>query len=97
MMKTFAIMFLCLSFLNIPIYITYEGNTQGNDFKSFNNFFKYFSIGNLGQMSKFCSWSDFGYKFEVEADMPQQIVSVDCGSGYVGELKEFGFLYSYDK
>jgi hypothetical protein len=97
MMKTFAVMFLVLSFLNIPIYVTYAGNTTGNDYGNFNNFFRYFSIGNLGQMSKFCGWSNFDYKFDASADMPPQMVSVDCGDGYIGELKEFGFLYDFDK
>ena len=24
-------------------------------------------------------------------------MSVDCGEGYIGKLKEFGFLYQFDK
>lgn len=63
-MNTFIIMFAILVFINIPIYVLYEGNTDGNDLGSFESVFKYFSIGNLGQMTKRCGWSDFYFKFE---------------------------------
>ena len=48
MMKTFAIMFFLLSILNLPIYIIYEQNTSGNILNKLDQFFKYFTIGNLG-------------------------------------------------
>ena len=47
-------------------------------------------------MTKFCGWSDFEYKFELNSEIPQH-VQVDCGAGYIGELTEFGFLYTIDK
>ena len=97
-MKTFIIMFTVLVFFNLPIYILYENNTNGNDLLGLNNFFKYFTIGNLGQMTSKCGWADFDYKFGKQLDYHQdQQVSVSCGAGYIGELKEFGFLYTVDK
>jgi hypothetical protein len=47
-MKTFVIMFGLLVVINIPIFILYENNTDGNDLLGVNQFFKYFTIGNLG-------------------------------------------------
>jgi hypothetical protein len=52
MMKTFAIMFFLLSFINLPLFVIYEENTEGNQLNKLNFFFKYFTIGNLGQMTK---------------------------------------------
>lgn len=52
MMKTLAIMFLLLSLVNIPLYIIYHENTSGNNLGNMHDFFKYFTIGNLGQLSK---------------------------------------------
>ena len=48
-------------------------------------------------MSKFCSFSNFQYKFNEYIHMPDQNISIDCGNGYLGEIKEFGFLYKNDK
>ena len=59
MMKTFSIMFLVLTFLNLPLLFLYQLNTNGNDLGDFNKVFKYFTLGNLGQMNAKCSWSSF--------------------------------------
>ena len=67
MMKTFIIMFGILSFINIPIYVLYESNTNGNEYK-IGKLFKYFTIGNLGQMTRLCGWSDFDFKFHEFAE-----------------------------
>jgi hypothetical protein len=48
MMKTLAIMFFVLSIMNIPLYVLYENNTDGNDILNIGQLFKYFTIGNLG-------------------------------------------------
>lgn len=96
MMKTFMIMFLLLSILNLPIYIIYEKNTEGNILNKLDKFFKYFTIGNLGQMTSKCGFSDFDYKFFKKPEYTGEVL-VDCGQGYIGELKEFGFLYKEDK
>lgn len=48
MMKTLSIMFFLLTLLNTPLFIIYHENTSGNNLASLHNFFKYFSIGNLG-------------------------------------------------
>lgn len=63
MMKTFAIMFFILSFLNIPIYIIYEKNTEGNDWGEMGKLFKFFTIGNLGQLTKKCGFSNFHWYY----------------------------------
>lgn len=59
MMKTLTIMFLILTIVNIPIFVMYEANTSGNALNNYNEVFKYFTIGNLGQMSKQCGFSNF--------------------------------------
>jgi hypothetical protein len=96
MMKTLAVMFSLLSVMNLPLFIVYEGNTQGNELGALNTFFKYFTLGNLGQYTQFCGHSDFHYEFEITEGRPEDI-QVDCGDGYIAELTEFGFLYTTDK
>lgn len=97
MMKTLTIMFFILALINIPIFIMYESNTTGNKLNNYNEVFKYFTIGNLGQMSKKCGFSDFEHRFSVDAEIPQENIKFDCGLGYIGEIQEFGFLYKFDK
>jgi hypothetical protein len=86
MMKTLSIMFLLLSLINIPLYIIYHENTSGNNLGSINQFFKYFTIGNLGQLTKKCSSSNFNHKFDAEGEKPENI-KIDCGDGgYITEV-----------
>lgn len=59
MMKTFGIMFVVLTILNVPLFFLYELNTNGNELDDFNKVFKYYTLGNLGQMDKKCSYSTF--------------------------------------
>ena len=49
-------------------------------------------------MTTKCGYSDFDYKFfkKPEENYTGE-VTVDCGEGYIGQLKEFGFLYKKDK
>lgn len=70
MMKTLTIMFFMLALINIPIFIMYESNTTGNKLNNYNELFKYFTIGNLGQMSKQCSFSNFLHRFSAEPELP---------------------------
>jgi hypothetical protein len=79
-------MFFVLTIINVPLYVMYENNTDGNDILNIGQLFKYFTIGNLGQLTKRCGWGDFAFKFMTEnAGLTQQI-KVDCGSGYVNEM-----------
>lgn len=86
MMKTFSIMFFILSLLNIPIYVLYEQNTDGNDFRSLGKIFKLFTIGNLGQLTKKCGFSDFHWHFHDTEPPLEQKVHIDCEAGYIGEI-----------
>lgn len=63
MMKTLTVMFVILTIINIPLFCFYELNTQGNELGNFQKVFKYFTLGNLGQMDKRCSWSTFEGNF----------------------------------
>lgn len=78
MMKTLSIMFVILTIMNIPLFCFYELNTTGNQLGDFTKAFKYFTLGNLGQMDKRCSWSSFESHFN-ETVPHQDFVSVDCG------------------
>ena len=97
MMKTIAIMFLILTILNLPLFFFYELNTTGNQLGNFQKVFKYYTLGNLGQMDKKCSYSSFEYNFNSSIEEKAPPVHVDCGDGYIGELQSFGFLYKFDK
>ena len=66
-------MFLMLSILNLPLFILYEGNTEGNQLSTIATFFKYFTLGNLGQYTRFCGFSDFSFKFEIKEERPDDI------------------------
>ena len=74
----------------------YEKNTDNNDLTNISQTFKYFTLGNLGQMNLNCGWSDFKAKFNATAEKAGPI-KVDCGEGHIGMLEEFGFLYKKDK
>ena len=78
MMKTLAIMFVILTILNIPLFCFYELNTTGNQLGDFTKAFKYFTLGNLGQMDKKCSWATFESHFN-ESYTEEKSVTVDCG------------------
>lgn len=57
-MKTFAIMFTVLSFINIPVFYIYQSSTKHNNLGSLEHAFKYYTIGNLGQTDNVCQHSD---------------------------------------
>lgn len=90
-------MFFILTFLNIPIYVLYEQNTKGNDWGEVGKLFKFFTIGNLGQLTKKCGFSNMHWYFHATDPNLDQHVTVDCGNGYIGEIQQFGFLYEIDK
>ena len=59
--------------------------------------FKFFTIGNLGQLTKKCGYSNLHWHFhETEAPV-DDLIEVSCGDGYIGEVQQFGFLYNIDK
>ena len=97
MMYTFTIMFFFLSILNLPIYIIYESSTAGNNLSNLDEVFKYFTLGNLGQFTKKCGYSDFSYRFDENKEPPNDIISIDCGKGVIAKILNFGFMYSYDQ
>ena len=47
-MKTFAIMFLVLTIVNIPVYFMYASQTREWGTTDLTELFGYFTIGNLG-------------------------------------------------
>lgn len=97
MMKTLLIMFVVLTIINLPIMLFCYHNTHKNQLWNLGKTFKYFTIGNLGQMNRQCSWSSFENYFEPNVSQFDPIqVSCDNG-GYIGELVQFGFLYLFDK
>jgi hypothetical protein len=57
-MKTFAIMFGILSIVNMPVYYLYENSTENNNYSNIGMFFKYFTLGNIGQDLNECGWSE---------------------------------------
>ena len=56
-MKTFAIMFLVLSIINIPIYYTYYRSNYSSDFENLDEIFSYFTLGNLGIDDNICDYT----------------------------------------
>lgn len=66
MMKTLLIMFVVLTIINLPIMLFCYHNTQKNQIGNLGKTFKYFTIGNLGQMNRKCSYSSFENFFKPE-------------------------------
>lgn len=56
-MKTFAILFLFLTLLNLPVYALYASNTLQNEYQHFLGGYPFFSLGNLAQENPYCSTS----------------------------------------
>tara|TARA_B110000285_G_C15040997_1_gene571788 strand:- start:423 stop:734 length:312 start_codon:yes stop_codon:yes gene_type:complete len=75
----------------------YENSTQGNNLSSLDSVFKYFTLGNLGQFTKKCSFSDFAYRFDANLKPPENLIKVDCEKGVIAKIINFGFMYSYDQ
>lgn len=108
MIKTFALMFILLSIINIPIYVLYEHNTQGNVYFDFSKSFRLYTLGNLGQLSKRCSHQTMDWHFLEYYDKvkyPNKVLSnpkppkmqFDCGEGgYIERLMDFGLTYKND-
>ena len=67
-MKTFAIMFFVLTVINLPVYIIYASNTDGNNFSNLNVFFSYFTLGNLGRSNLKCDYGNVESNMRLESD-----------------------------
>ena len=61
MMKTFAVLFLVLAVINMPIYMIYSSITPDNDYSSLESAFKYFSMGTLAKGELNCGYSSIDY------------------------------------
>ena len=49
MMKTFAVLFLMLTILNIPLFYMYASMTDDNNYTNLNEVFQYFTLGNIAK------------------------------------------------
>jgi hypothetical protein len=95
-MKTFAIMFFVLTLINMPIYLIYASNTDGNNYSSLNLFFSYFTLGNLGRSNLKCDYGNVLNNMVLEYDLPPRKLKLACDSGYIKEVERFGLLYLDD-
>lgn len=62
MMKTFAVLFLILTLINVPLCLMYASLTDGNNYYSLNIAFQYFTIGNIGKGNLICNYSNIEHK-----------------------------------
>lgn len=91
-------MFVLLTFINIPVLIIYADNTRNNNYTHFSEFFKYFTIGNLGQTDDACGHSSVNFpdlKGNFYPDSASKnYVNLTCSENfYIDGVKNFGFLY----
>ena len=97
--KTFAIMFVLLTLINIPIFMIYQSTTYANnEFTKPNEIFKYFTIGNLGRGDQECGYSHVKEILLDDYAGDSPIIQLSCpGGGYIKKLVQFGLLYREDK
>ena len=78
-MKTFAVLFLILTIVNVPIYMLYSSTTPDHpDYLSdLEAAFKYFSIGNIGKGDRVCGFSSIDYdnsaKVFAQLEVPKEL------------------------
>ena len=92
-MKTFAIMFFVLTIINMPVYVIYASNTDGNNFSNLNVFFTYFTLGNLGRSNLKCDYGNVESNLRIESDQTPRKLNLKCDRGYIKEVERFGLLY----
>lgn len=98
-MKTFALMMLVLSIINLPVMIMFASVTNNNEYSNLTQTFKYFTLGNLGQLDSVCDYSSLDLS-ELDNNKLENIKSmkIDCGeNSYIHSIQNFGFLYQFDK
>lgn len=101
-MKALAIMFVMLTVINLPLIIIYADNTQHNNYLRLSEFFKYFTIGNLGQTDSTCGYSSVNFANANGVFYPdsesRQVMNLTCDEDYyIDGIKHFGFLYHIDR
>ena len=96
-MRTFAIMFLILSILNVPIYLIYQAPTDDNVYDSSMQFWSYFTLGNLARPNEECGYSDVREYLVEDFDGHSPNINLKCDKGYISKLMFFGLLYKDDK
>ena len=75
MMKTFALLFLVLSIINLPLYYLYNNSSLNNKL-TLNVLWKYFTIGNIGNNT--CGWSSIDLE---TLDHDMEDLEFECESG----------------
>ena len=93
------ILFIVLTIINIPIFHLYATNTRHNDYSNLSKgFFKYFTIGNLGQHIDACGWSQVQLREGSDhLNDKKQDFYISCPSGYYMEtIMHVGLLYKYN-
>jgi len=76
-MKTFALLFLVLSIINLPLYYLYNNSSLNNKL-TLNVLWKYFTIGNIGNTDNTCGWSSIDLE---TLDHDMEDLEFECASG----------------
>ncbi len=84
-LKALVILFLVLSIISIPCYITYYYGTPNIAVRDSKNFFSMFTLGNLGQTTHLCSSANN----TVSATITNGSLSIICPFGQVASLDKF--------
>ena len=86
--KSIAYLFLLLSIMNIPLYMTYnfEDQKSGDSGALSDLFFKY-SIGNIGSKEPYCAKTGFNQAVRDEYGD----ITFKCEDGKMTDMKMFGF------
>jgi hypothetical protein len=85
-MKTFAILFFCLSILNLPVLLVYVNSTKGNDYSDLDKIFSYFTLGNLGRSNQYCEYASIN---------SENVINFHCADQveYMHDIGRYGLLY----
>jgi len=88
-------MFAVLSIINAPLLLMYQSTTTNNNFLNIGQTFKYFTLGNVGVTDDNCGFSKVNI---YDLDYESKMINLKCQEGsYINDIKNFGFLYLYDK
>ena len=85
-LKTFVILFIVLTLINIPIIGLYANSSKTN-MTNFEEVFAYFTLGNLGRGEDHCGYT-------VLSGGSRKNIELNCGSNvYLKDIERFGILY----
>ena len=96
MMKTLAFLFLFLTIINIPVYLTYYDAATNHNFSDMG--FSYLTLGTIGMPNSACTNTIFDPTKIPFTERDESSITIKCVGEheYLQKICEFGFLQSFN-